>query len=86
MAIGNFLGDFVKGNQYLDFEPDIAKGIILHREIDRFTDSHEVVSESKKRLSEKYRHYSGVIVDMFYDHFLADFCPFANAHASRKIE
>lgn len=71
MAIGNFLGDFVKGNQYQDYEPDIAKGVLLHREIDRFTDSHEVVSESKKRLSEKYRHYSGVIVDMFYDHFLA---------------
>lgn len=72
LAIGNFLGDFVKGNQYLDFEPEIAKGVILHREIDRFTDNHEVVSESKKRLSGKYRHYSGVIVDMFYDHFLAN--------------
>ncbi|KYG71174.1 ACP phosphodiesterase [Roseivirga ehrenbergii] len=71
IAIGNFLGDFVKGSQYQDYEPDIAKGVLLHREIDRFTDSHEVVSQSKKRLSEKYRHYSGVIVDMFYDHFLA---------------
>ncbi|WP_084362709.1 ACP phosphodiesterase [Roseivirga echinicomitans] len=71
IAIGNFLGDFVKGNQYQDYEPDVAKGVLLHREIDRFTDSHEVVNQSKKRLSDKYRHYSGVIVDMFYDHFLA---------------
>lgn len=65
------MGDFVKGNQYQNYEPDVAKGVLLHREIDRFTDSHEVVNQSKKRLSDKYRHYSGVIVDMFYDHFLA---------------
>ena len=71
MAIGNFLGDFVKGNQYLAYGPKVAKGIILHREIDRYTDAHPVVYESKKRLSKKYRHYAGVIVDMFYDHFLA---------------
>ncbi|MFT6054033.1 MAG: acyl carrier protein phosphodiesterase [Roseivirga sp.] len=69
--IGNFLGDFIKGNQYLNYDPEIGKGVILHREIDRYTDSHLTVGESKKRLSEKYRHYSGVIVDMFYDHFLA---------------
>lgn len=49
----------------------IAKGILLHREIDFYTDTHPIVLQSKDRLREKYRHYSGVIVDMFYDHFLA---------------
>ena len=44
---------------------------MLHREIDAFTDSHSLVSQSKSRLFPKYRHYSAVIVDMFYDHFLA---------------
>lgn len=71
MAIGNFLGDFVKGKKYLDYSPMIAKGIVLHREIDRYTDTHKIVSQSKARLRDKYRHYSGVIVDMFYDHFLS---------------
>jgi acyl carrier protein phosphodiesterase len=69
---GNFIGDFVKGKNLTDrFEPEIAKGIALHREIDWFTDRHLVVKQSKDRLREKYRHYSGVIVDIFYDHFLA---------------
>jgi acyl carrier protein phosphodiesterase len=70
--IGNFIGDFVKGRSAIDqFHPSIIKGIELHRSIDEFTDSHAVVTESKNRLRPKYRHYSGVIVDIFYDHFLA---------------
>lgn len=72
IMVGNFIGDFVKGkNLYDRFENDVARGIELHRSIDEFTDHHPVVSESKERLRSKYRHYSGVIVDVFYDHFLA---------------
>ncbi len=70
--VGNFIADFVKGKVALAaYEPAIVKGIELHRSIDFFTDSHAIVKKSKSRLSGKYRHYSGVIVDMFYDHFLA---------------
>ncbi len=72
LLVGNFIGDFVKGRSTMsNFSPDIVKGIELHRSIDVFTDTHAVVMESKKRLRTKYRHYSGVIVDVFYDHFLA---------------
>ncbi|QOI96118.1 MAG: DUF479 domain-containing protein [Flammeovirgaceae bacterium] len=72
IMVGNFIGDFVKGRNLAEqFEPDIAKGIELHRAIDEFTDSHQQVTHSKNRLRPKYRHYSGVIVDIFYDHFLA---------------
>ena len=67
ILVGNFIGDFVKGKQVNSFEPGIAKGILLHRAIDYFTDKHEVVAKSKGRLREKYRHYSGVIIDIFYD-------------------
>ena len=56
------------------FDPQIVKGIELHRAIDEFTDSHSLVTESKNRLRPKYRHYAGVIVDVFYDHFLARNC------------
>ncbi|MEQ8881287.1 MAG: ACP phosphodiesterase [Cyclobacteriaceae bacterium] len=76
--IGNFIGDFVKGNQILNFEKEVMNGILLHREIDRFTDDHPIVLESKKRLWEKYHHYSPVIVDVYYDHFLA--ANWANYH------
>lgn len=72
VLVGNFIGDFVKGRLALQkFEPAIVRGIKLHRAIDAFTDSHEIVMQSKNRLRTKYRHYSGVIVDVFYDHFLA---------------
>lgn len=70
--VGNFIGDFVKGKSALkEFDHEILEGIELHRSIDAFTDTHAIVSKSKDRLRPKYRHYSGVIVDVFYDHYLA---------------
>ena len=69
--IGNFIGDFVKGNQILNFEKEVMNGILLHREIDRFTDDHPIVLESKKRLWETYHHYSITI----YFFFLIDRIP-----------
>ncbi len=72
IMVGNFIADFVKGRIALSkFEPEIIRGIELHRAIDEFTDSHPMVTISKNRLRPKYRHYAGVIVDVFYDHFLA---------------
>lgn len=72
LMIGNFIGDFVKGRNLSEqFEPEIVQGIEIHRAIDAFTDTHPIVSLSKKRLWPKYRHYAAVIVDVYYDHFLA---------------
>lgn len=71
LILGNFIADMVKGRQIDKFTPEVVKGIKLHRKIDEYTDSHRYVSRSKDRIRNKYRHYSGVVVDMFYDHFLA---------------
>jgi len=71
ITIGNFIADFVKGNQIETYDEEIKKGILIHREIDRFTDSHEIVKKSKTRLWSNYRHYGAVIVDIYYDHFLS---------------
>jgi acyl carrier protein phosphodiesterase len=71
LKIGNFIADSIRGNKYLNYPKEIQKGIVLHRHIDTFTDKHPIVKLSKKRLHENYGHYSGVIVDIFYDHFLA---------------
>lgn len=71
IKIGNFIADGIRGKRYEHLPSDIQKGIILHRAIDTFTDAHPVFRQSTKRLHEKYHHYSGVIVDVFYDHFLA---------------
>lgn len=72
ILLGNFIGDFIKGRQALsELEPGVIRGVELHRAIDEFTDNHAVVHESKNRLRPVYRHYAGVIVDVFYDHYLA---------------
>ncbi|SHN03894.1 Acyl carrier protein phosphodiesterase [Polaribacter sp. KT 15] len=71
IMIGNFIADHIRGNNYKKFSKEIQQGIFLHREIDTFTDAHEVVRKSKRRLHPRYRHYSGVIIDIFYDYFLA---------------
>ncbi|MFD2891234.1 ACP phosphodiesterase [Flavobacterium chuncheonense] len=71
VKIGNFMADGIRGNSYLKFPKEIQKGILLHREIDTYTDAHPIWRESKHRLHNRYGHYSGVIIDIFYDHFLA---------------
>lgn len=71
IMVGNFIGDFVKGSNLEEYHPDIQKGIRMHRSIDNYTDNHPVVLQSKIRLREKFRHYAPVIVDVFYDHFIA---------------
>lgn len=71
IMIGNFIADHIKGNQFSHFDEEIQQGILLHREIDTFTDAHPIVRKSKRRLHKRYGHYGGVIIDIFYDYFLA---------------
>jgi len=71
ISIGNFIADSIRGNRYLHFPEKIQQGIILHRAIDSYTDAHPVHKKSSKRLHSNHGHYSRVIVDVFYDHFLA---------------
>lgn len=71
VTIGNFIADGIKGKSYKKYPKQIQTGVLLHRNIDTFTDAHEIVRQSTKRLHEKYGHYSGIIVDILYDHFLA---------------
>ncbi len=71
IKIGNFMADGIRGKHFESYPLEIQKGIILHRAIDTFTDAHPIFRQSTKRLHEKYHHYAGVIVDVFYDHFLA---------------
>lgn len=70
IIIGNYIGDYVKGRDYLKYPEQVRKGIILHRHIDAFTDRHPVVHRSKIHFTRKYHRYAGVVVDILYDHFL----------------
>lgn len=71
IQLGNFMGDGIRGKQYQNYHKDIQIGVVLHRAIDTFTDAHPVFRASKHRLSPTYNLFSGILVDMFYDHFLA---------------
>ena len=71
IMVGNFIGDSVRGNQFSSLDPSIQRGILLHRSIDRFTDTHPVVRISKQRAQVVTGRYASVVVDLFYDHFLA---------------
>jgi acyl carrier protein phosphodiesterase len=71
LLVGNFIADSVRGSQLHLFPAGVAAGIILHRQIDAYTDIHPVVQRTKDRLRPQYRKYAGVIADIYYDHFLA---------------
>jgi len=71
VMIGNFIGDYVKGSAFHIYPDKIKKGILLHRFIDSFTDKNTYTSEAKQLFATKYRKYSGIVIDIIYDHYLA---------------
>lgn len=69
--LGSLMGDFVKGPLPGSYPPGIAHAMVLHRRIDAFTDAHPRVRLSRERVSGPRRRFAGIMVDLFYDHFLA---------------
>ncbi len=65
------ISDFVKGRKQFDYSPGVQKGIKLHRDIDHFTDTHEAIRTAKEYFRPVYRLYSGALVDVVFDHYLA---------------
>lgn len=72
LLVGNMISDYIKGKKQFDYPTAIQKGIRLHRQIDTFTDSHEVTKALKSFFRPQYRLYSGAFADVVYDHFLAN--------------
>ncbi|HVU56996.1 MAG TPA: ACP phosphodiesterase [Puia sp.] len=72
IAVGNLISDFVKGKKKLDYPETIQHGITLHRAIDTFTDTHPITQKAKLFFRPNYGLYSGAIVDILYDHYLAN--------------
>jgi len=65
------MADYVKGKKHENYKAEIQKGILLHRSIDFYTDTHPVVRQSGHYFKEDYSKYAAVITDLIYDHFLA---------------
>lgn len=70
--IGHLMGDIVKGKAFLSYEPEIRDAILFHRKIDTFSDRHSATRTSRNRISKQRRRFAGVIIDVCYDHFLAN--------------
>ena len=68
--IGNLLPDIVPAALLTSVSPEFRRGILCHHRIDAFTDSHAIVGRSIRRINPPYRRYAGILVDIFYDHFL----------------
>lgn len=68
---GNMMGDFVKGRLEGRFPPRVTLGLELHRRIDSFAGRHPAFHASRQRIDSRFGLYRGVLVDLFYDHFLA---------------
>ena len=71
LLIGNFIADHVKGAKLSTFSKAIQNGIIVHRGIDQFTDNHRLYKQSCHRIFKDQGHYSRVVIDIIYDHYLA---------------
>lgn len=71
VKLGNFIGDYVKGNRFSLYPPEIRKGILLHRQIDSFMDEHPLSHASAELFRARYTRFSRVIIDVVYDHYLA---------------
>lgn len=73
LVVGNLIGDFVKGRKQLQNYPEsIQKGVILHRHIDAFSDNHSILKQGIKTLKPSQQRYAPVVIDIFYDYFLAN--------------
>ena len=69
--LGNLLPDLTRVRPLPKFSPAIMRGVECHYRIDAFTDRDAVVRKSIERIQAPYRRFGGILVDMFYDHFLA---------------
>jgi acyl carrier protein phosphodiesterase len=71
LIVGGVVGDWIKGHLPAGLPDDLAKGVVLHRAIDHYAETHPAFCRSRSRVSPTRRRYAGVLVDVFYDHLLA---------------
>ncbi len=71
LLVGNFIADHLRGNRFTNFSPAIIEGIYHHRRIDTFTDAHPAFKASKRQFYDGFERYSGILIDIYFDYFLA---------------
>lgn len=69
--LGNLLGDFVKGSPQARFSEEVVQGILLHRWVDAYTDTHDLIKQAKTLFPKPLQRFAPIALDMFWDHCLA---------------
>ncbi|MDB6068331.1 MAG: hypothetical protein JWR26_4539 [Pedosphaera sp.] len=69
--LGGILPDLASASALAGMPPEFQGGIRRHHQIDAYTDSHAIFRRSVHRFSPPFRRFGGILVDVFYDHFLA---------------
>lgn len=72
LTIGNYIADHVKGKKKNEYSPEIKQGIEMHRAIDHFTDTHELVKENVRHIRPILGRYSSIALDVIYDYYLSN--------------
>lgn len=72
LMIGNFIADSIRNKEVANYPLSIQQGILLHRKIDSFTDTHPIVKQGTRRLHPQHHKYSPVVIDVFFDNLLAN--------------
>lgn len=71
LTVGNYVADFIRNRDLVLFPKKVVKGIMLHRHIDHYTDTHEEVLQSTRKLRKRHKKYAPVVIDVFYDYILS---------------
>lgn len=71
VVVGQFIADEVKGNKFNQYKPGIRDGILLHRFIDNYTDTHPLCLELRAQLRGDLGLFTPVVMDVFFDHALS---------------
>ncbi|MCG6657153.1 DUF479 domain-containing protein [Halomonas campisalis] len=69
---GNLIADGVKGSDLSAWPTAVALGIRHHRRVDGFVDAHPVVREARHRAPKELRRFTGIALDLVWDHFVAE--------------
>jgi acyl carrier protein phosphodiesterase len=83
VLLGSLLGDFWRGAPDAGWPEGVRAGVVLHRNIDVYTDSHPYVAGVRSRFEAPWRRYAGILIDIYFDHVLAREWP---RHADEPLE
>lgn len=71
LVVGALLGDYLKGPLEGRVSAPLELGVRLHRRVDAYMDGHPLLLELRRGFPGRERRLAGVVLDMYFDHFLA---------------